>query len=89
MLDFRLRDLGDRCLQREQVVVPGRLMIAAFCLDHHAKQTGLLHLAIVSAQRPEQFGAAHLEIHQVVSMVENAHGVGFWVTDSDLDLMFS
>ena len=49
------------------------------------KEGGLfaLHGFVVDAQGAEELGAAGFEVDEVVGVVDDAHLVGFGVTDSD------
>ena len=65
------------------VVVARRPRVLAVRFDHRQRHAGLLHLAIAPAERPQQVGARHLEPHEVVGVVDDAHLVGFRVADAD------
>ena len=63
----------------EVVVVLRRFAIRAVRFDHRQREALDLHLAIAPARLAQQVGAADLEPHEVVRVVDDAHLVGFGV----------
>ena len=88
---FELRggDATDPRSQFQQVVVAGRLAEAAFGFDDDHVQLLLFHEAVISAGGPQQLGASHLEVGEVIRVMEVPHRVGFAVSDADFNFVFA
>jgi hypothetical protein len=46
-------------------------------------ETGRFQLAIVDAERAQQFGASRLEVAKIVRVIDDAHHVGVAVDDAE------
>lgn len=86
---FHLRggNLGDRRAQPQEVVVARREAIFHLHLDDHHQQPRGFHFSITETAGAEELDAAHLEIGEIVGVMQHAHRVGFLVTDADLDFV--
>ncbi len=87
MFQFGHGCASDLCAECQFVVVAGWSQEAAFEFCHHKETSGFFNLAIVAAGRSEEFCSAHLEVREVVGVVQVSHRVGFDVTDSNLDFV--
>lgn len=81
--DFDVGDALDGGADREQVVVEGGPFELATDVDDDQEVSGVFDLAVGEAGLAEQFGAGLLEVDEKLSVVEEAHAVGFGIADAD------
>ena len=63
----------------------GPAAVADLDLRQHQQEALVLQVAVESAARAQQFGAALLEVDEVVRVVQQAHAVRLGVADADRD----
>src|SRR5436309_294663 len=65
------------------VVISCRSLVAAASI-HHCNEASivLFHVAIGETELPQQFDSSHLEPHEIIRVIYNAHLIGFSIADS-------
>ena len=87
MLDVGGTDLFHTRPQHEQVVVFGGSVVLAGGVGHHHEQAGVLEGPVGVAMGPQHLRAAHLEIGEIIGVMDPSLTVGLLIPNADLHLV--
>lgn len=87
MADAGGGDLLDPSPQEQEVVIFGSRLVAATSLSHHHEQAGILKGPVSAALGPQHLSPAHLEISEVVPVMDPSLAVSLLIADPDLHLV--
>ena len=87
MHDLDVRDPLDGRPERQEIVVVGGPLELAADLDHDQEMARVFDVAIGDAPLAQELGPAHLEVDDVVGVMQEAHAVGLGVADAKADLV--
>ena len=85
--DLDVRDPRHGRPDRQQVVVVRGPLELAADVDDHQEMAAVLDLAIRDPALAEHLGPGHLEVDEVVRVVQEPHAVGLGVADADGDFV--
>ena len=85
--DLDVSHLRDRRAHGQDVVVLRRPLELATDVDDHQEVTAVLDLAIRDAPLAEHLGPSHLEINEVIRMVQEPHAIRLGITHADRHLV--